>query len=219
MLYDCSECQSHACMGGEGKSPANCPMNMPGYEDKLRSLYAAGETRAMANAAATACGTEEDRNLTPRIKVLVEFLKKMGYKKIGIIFCAMVFDEMDWLSKILRKNGFEVVSACCLNGGTNISEHGVEIPDPPVKPGYDPACNPIGQARLMNAQHTEFNIVSSLCAGHDTLAFRFSEAPCSLLSIKDVSMEMCPINALHLYKKYPELLDPEPPKPGTMLEN
>lgn len=212
MLYDCSECKSRVCMTGTGKAPANCPMRAPGYDEKIRSAYAQKTVCAMENAAQTACGTKEDRDLTPRIKVLIEYMKKMGYKKIGIIFCAMVFSEMDWLSRILRKCGFEVVSACCLNGGTNITEHGVELPEPAVKPGYDPACNPIGQARLMNAQHTEFNIVSSLCAGHDTLAFRYSEAPCSLLSIKDVSMEMCPINALHLYPKYPELLDPDPVK-------
>ena len=187
-------------------------MRMPGYAEKVAAAYARPENAALEAASQTVCGTKADRDLTPRLKVVIEYCRKMGYKKIGIAFCAMVFEEMDWYSRMLRKNGFEVVSACCLNGGTNITDHGVPLPEVCMGPGYDPACNPIGQARLLNAQHTDFNIVTTLCAGHDTLTFFYSDAPCTFLSVKDVATEMCPINALRMYEKYPFLLDPEPEK-------
>ena len=36
----------------------------------------------------------EGYGVWPRLRETAEFCKKMGYKKIGIAFCAMVFEEM-----------------------------------------------------------------------------------------------------------------------------
>lgn len=208
MLFDCSSCVSQACILGNKTLPEHCPMRLPGYDESVRQIYAQSSVASQQIATQTLCGTKKERDAFPRLKLLIEYCKKMDYHKIGIAFCCMVFDEMNQLSRILRKCGFEVVSVCCLNGGTNITEHDVPLPEVTIGPGFDPACNPVGQARLLNAQAADFVIVCSLCAGHDSLAFRFCQAPCTLLSVKDVAMDMCPLNALKLYQKYPEIMDP-----------
>jgi len=39
-----------------------------------------------------------------------------------------------------------------------------------VRPGtFEPACNPIAQARLLNQAGTDMNIIIGLCVGHDML--------------------------------------------------
>ena len=38
-------------------------------------------------------------------------------------------------------------------------------------------CNPIAQAKLLNQAKTEFNICLGLCVGHDSLFYRYCEAP------------------------------------------
>ena len=34
-------------------------------------------------------------------------------------------------------------------------------------------CNPIGQALLMNSEHTDMNIILGLCVGHDSLVMKY----------------------------------------------
>ena len=38
-------------------------------------------------------------------------------------------------------------------------------------------CNPIAQAELLNRAETQFNICLGLCVGHDSLFYRYSQAP------------------------------------------
>ncbi|CEP66361.1 Protein of unknown function DUF1847 [Moorella glycerini] len=45
---------------------------------------------------------------------------------------------------------------------------------------YEPMCNPIGQAKLLNAAGTDLNVIVCLCVGHDTLFIKYSEAPVCL---------------------------------------
>ena len=46
-------------------------------------------------------------------------------------------------------------------------------------------CNPIYQAKLLNHEKTDFNILLGLCVGHDSLFFKFAEAPTTVLAVKD----------------------------------
>ena len=51
-----------------------------------------------------------------------------------------------------------------------------------IRPGqYESLCNPVGQAMLLNKAGTELNIVVGLCVGHDSLFFKHSGAPVTVL--------------------------------------
>ncbi len=47
------------------------------------------------------------------------------------------------------------------------------------------ACNPIGQAMLLNRAETDMNVVVGLCVDHDILFTKHSEAPVTTLIAKD----------------------------------
>ena len=51
-----------------------------------------------------------------RVEEVVEFAKRMGYRKLVIATCVGLIAESRTLAKILRKNGFEVYGAACKTG-------------------------------------------------------------------------------------------------------
>ena len=63
-------------------------------------------------------------------------------------------------------------------------------------------CNPIYQAKLFNYEKTEFNILLGLCVGHDSLFFKFSEAPTTVLAVKDRVTGHNPLAAIYLSHSY-----------------
>jgi uncharacterized metal-binding protein len=63
-------------------------------------------------------------------------------------------------------------------------------------------CNPIAQAEFLNGEETDFNIVLGLCVGHDTLFFKYSKAPVTVLAVKDRALAHNPLGALYLADGY-----------------
>ena len=79
----------------------------------------------------------------------------------------------------------EPYSACCKAGSIDKLDLGLQENDK-VRPGtFEPACNPIAQARILNAEGMEMNIIMGLCVGHDMLFSKHSEAPVTTLVVKD----------------------------------
>lgn len=208
----CASCKVEYCeLGDKENCPKNCPMRCEEYMDTILDRYMDEETHKFYQATKMCTGTEDEMRWTPRLRNFINLAKYMGYKKIGIAFCGYCFNEAKDFSDILRHEGIEVVSAMCLNGGINITKHEVPLPPYAEECGFDPACNPIGQARLMNAQKTDFNIIMGLCAGHDSLFMKYSEAMCTVFALKDPAMLDMPLNALRLMKNYPHIFtDPSP---------
>lgn len=95
-------------------------------------------------------------------------------------------------------------SVVCKIGGIDKNLHGIEN-------GGNAMCNPIGQAVLLNKQKTEFNIALGLCVGHDSLFFKYSEAPVTVLAAKDKVLAHNPMGALyHADGYYRNVLFPFP---------
>ena len=63
-------------------------------------------------------------------------------------------------------------------------------------------CNPILQAKLLNRQGTELNIVVGLCVGHDSLFYKYSDALCTTLVTKDRVTGNNPAAALYTADSY-----------------
>jgi uncharacterized metal-binding protein len=137
-----------------------------------------------------------------RIQETAEFARRMGYRRLGVAFCAGLHDEARTLVGILEAQGFEVVSVVCKVGGTPKEAIGLGD-DQKVRVGeFESMCSPIAQAAVLNAERTDFNILVGLCVGHDSLFLRHSNALCTVLVAKDRVLAHAPAAALHTANSY-----------------
>jgi len=138
----------------------------------------------------------------PRVQEICEFAKKMGYRKLGIAFCAGLYSEARSLTKILKVQGFEVVSVVCKTGCTSKETLGLKE-DEKVRIGeFESMCSPVVQAFILNEEKTDFNILVGLCVGHDSLFFKYSEAYTTVLISKDRVLAHNPGAALYTSNSY-----------------
>lgn len=137
-----------------------------------------------------------------RIVEICEFAEKMGYRRLGMAFCAGLTAEAAIIEEILKERGFEVASVLCKAGRTPKDRLGLKD-DEKIFQGTDESmCNPIYQAELLNSEKTEFNILLGLCVGHDSLFFKYSEAPVTVLAVKDRVTGHNPLAAIYLSNSY-----------------
>lgn len=135
-----------------------------------------------------------------RVEEVIEFSKRMGYKKLGIATCVGLIEESRILAQILRKNGFEVYGAVCKVGSFLKADVGVSE-EYMTRTGAV-MCNPIMQAELLNQAETDFNVVMGLCVGHDSLFYKYSKALVTTLVAKDRVLAHNPAGALYQAKAY-----------------
>jgi len=137
-----------------------------------------------------------------RIVEICEFAKKMGYQRLGLAFCVGLSREASVVDNILKSHGFDVISVLCKAGRT--PKETIDITDDEkIFRGTDEAmCNPIFQARLLNHEKTEFNILMGLCVGHDSLFFKFADAPPTVLAVKDRVTGHNPMAAIYTSSSY-----------------
>jgi len=131
----------------------------------------------------------------PRIREVIEFCYMMGYKKVGMAFCVGLHEEARRAADILRKNGLEVVSVVCKVGHVEKSEVDIKARFHDIDT-YEDMCNPILQAKLLNEQKTDFNIMFGLCVGHDSLFYKYSDAMVTSLVSKDRVTAHNPVAAI-----------------------
>ncbi|HWQ62267.1 MAG TPA: DUF1847 domain-containing protein [Negativicutes bacterium] len=138
----------------------------------------------------------------PRIQELIEFSRKMGYRRLGLAFCAGLHQEAATVTRILEDHGFEVVSVICKVGG--VGKEAIDIkPEEKVRIGsFEPMCNPVAQAEVLNAAGTDFNILLGLCVGHDSLFIKYSQAMVSVFAVKDRVLGHNPLAAVYNYESY-----------------
>ncbi|MBQ0018507.1 MAG: DUF1847 domain-containing protein [Clostridiales bacterium] len=129
-----------------------------------------------------------------RVEELIVFARRMGYKKLGIATCVGLISESRKLAQILRNHGFEVYGVACKCGTQRKDSVGC---DPSCNELGVNMCNPVLQAKLLNAEKTDFNIVMGLCVGHDSLFYKHSDALVTTLVAKDRVLGHNPAAALY----------------------
>ena len=132
-----------------------------------------------------------------RVEDTVALAKMMGFKKIGIATCIGLLSETQSLVTILAAQGFEPFSACCKAGSIDKMELGLSESNKVRPNSFEPACNPIAQARILNNRGMEMNIIMGLCVGHDMLFSKYSDAPVTTLVAKDRVTGHNPVAALY----------------------
>ena len=157
------------------------------------------EDEEQGNIARVSAGIEgEFYGKLTRVEETIEFIKRMGYKKIGIASCVGLMNETRIFAKILKANKIRYYTVGCKIGAVDKTEIGV----PNEKKlnrgcGHESMCNPIMQAKVLAAQGTDFNIVIGLCVGHDTLFLKNTEAPTTVMIVKDRVLGHNPVAALY----------------------
>jgi hypothetical protein len=63
-------------------------------------------------------------------------------------------------------------------------------------------CPTLVQAKLLNQEKTQFNILLGLCVGHDSLFFKYGAAPTTVLAVKDRVTGHNPLAAIYLSDSY-----------------
>ena len=121
----------------------------------------------------------------PRMQEICEFAHKMGYSRLGLAFCGCLAREAAVVDQILKNHGFETVSVVCKAGAVPKEEIGVRDDEKIHIGEHESMCNPVLQAMLLNKASTHLNIVLVLCVGHDSLFFKYAEAPSTVLAAKD----------------------------------
>jgi uncharacterized metal-binding protein len=138
----------------------------------------------------------------PRVEEIMNFAQRIGAQHLGIASCIGLIREARILQEILEANGFKVDSVCCKVGSIDKEKIGLKDEEK-IHPGqYESLCNPVGQAMLLSKAGTELNIVVGLCVGHDSLFFKHSEAPVTVLVAKDRVTGHNPVAALYTSQSY-----------------
>ena len=201
----CAYCPPNvrACRQGESaeRGPGFCPTRVdPEAQETARALYDEPETRKVSRESAVV--ESQGYCKWTRVEEIVQFAKRMGFRRIGIANCISFVDHAHVLSGILESHGFEVVSVACKTGSIPKEELGIADHEK-VRPGqFESLCNPVAQAELLNAHGCELNVVMGLCVGHDSLFFKHAKGLTTVLVAKDRVLGHNPLAALQLADSY-----------------
>ena len=199
------------CKNGAGKGPSFCSTKLyteviekaaEEYKQPDIRKFAAEAARQEASAYSRDTRTGMLKPIKPRIVEIMDFCNRMGYHRLGLAFCGALHSEASIVSKIFKENGFEVISVICKVGGIDKSDLGLTKEEKIRGDTFEPMCNPISQAEILNEANTEFNILLGLCVGHDSLFFKYSNALCTVFTVKDRLLGHNPLAAIYTNHSY-----------------
>lgn len=195
------------CWTPEGRAPEGCSTRLyPEAVQRSRELFREepdmmefAKQAALQEAAcyeASPFNPEQNVPLKPRILEVIEFCQRQNYHRLGMAFCIGLKNEAAMLNRILERHGFEVVSVACKVGCTDKSFLGLSEEEK-IRPRYESMCNPVAQALILNEAETEFNLMLGLCVGHDSMFFKYAQAPTTVIAVKDRLLGHNPLAALY----------------------
>jgi uncharacterized metal-binding protein len=181
---ECAKCRTLDCYT-KGK-------DCTGAKNEIAGLYT-DEPQTLAIMEAAAALEAEGYLTLPRVQQLIRFGKKMGYRHLGMAFCAGLHREARLLEELLAPH-FAITSGCCKVCG--IAKEDFKLPKAHAS-GVEVICNPVGQAEILNRAGTELNLLVGLCLGHDMLFNKHSAAPVTTVIVKDWVLANNPAGALY----------------------
>lgn len=194
----CTDCGLLNCYRREKSFPQFCLTTNTDNEmiEEVNQLYLNDEfVSRLSQAAAEIEGTYYGK--ITRVEEIILFAKKIGAKKIGIATCVGLMSEAKTFARILQAKGLESYSVICKVGSTDKTEVGVDEELKIQKGCHESLCNPVLQAKLLNQEKTDLNVIVGLCVGHDSLFIKYSEALVTTLITKDRVLGHNPAAALY----------------------
>ena len=214
---NCARCPfkiaDRLCREAQGKSPDFCPtanlqelvgQSLDEYRthDDLHEFARQASIQESSGYGNHDQGYENVRPIKSRIEEIIEFAERMDYKKLGMAFCIGLRKEAQAIEKLIGARGFEMVTVVCKVGRSSKQIIVLDRSEQ-IDPAKDEAmCNPVLQAMVLNREKTDFNILLGLCVGHDSLFFKYSEALCTVLAVKDRLLGHNPLAAVYNLDSY-----------------
>lgn len=195
----CADCGVTACDGKGNSFPEFCLTKKMTEKEKEEILEIYGEQENQKVMVEAANVEAEFYMEKTRVEEIIEFAKKIEAQKIGIATCVGLIRETKILAKILRKNEFQVYCVACKVGAINKTKAGIDAKCLEIG---ESMCNPIMQAKLLNEEKTDLNIVMGLCVGHDSLFYKYAEGLTTTLVTKDRVLGHNPVAALYTAESY-----------------
>ena len=212
IILSCSDCAALACRAkNESRYPAFCLTEHVDNDQLAKVMKIYEDNQEMGDISRVSAGIEgEFYGRLTRVEETIEFIRRMGFKKIGIASCVGLMRETSIFARILKASGIDYFTVGCKVGAVDKTEIGV----PNEKKlnggcGHESMCNPIMQAKTLAANGCDFNIVIGLCVGHDTLFLRHSKVPTTVMIVKDRVLQHNPAAALYgaqsMYSRFKNL--------------
>ena len=205
----CAECGTLNCHKHDSRYPKFCLTTNAedeAIEETLECYKVEGIDRDIFFAAAEV-EAKYYGQLT-RVEEILAFATRLNAKKIGIASCVGLANEAKLFAEILKVNGFDVFMAVCKVGSRDKTEIGLTEAQK-IRPNtFEPLCNPILQARYLDEQGADLNVIIGLCVGHDSLFIKYTQVPTTYLIVKDRVLGHNPAAALYS-SYYKKLLTPK----------
>ncbi len=182
-LTECDLCDHFACSQAK-----DC---FDGRDETIKSYQADRPTLILARAAADVEAAHYGR--ATRLEEIVHFARAINARHVGVAFCTGFKTEARIYCDLMRRR-FKVSSVCCKNCAVPKATFSM----PHVRPvEKETMCNPKGQAERLNEAQTDLNVLIGLCVGHDSIFFKHSAAPVTVLIAKDRVLAHNPVGALY----------------------
>ena len=180
--YNCGDCSTLNCGKQNSTYPSFClTESLTGAEmDEVIRIYKE-EPQTAAIAVASAEVAAEGYGKWNRAQEIAEFAKRLGAKKVGIASCVGLVKESKQFVAYLYSQGIDNYSVLCKVGA--IDKKKIDVPK--RKNEHESICNPVLQARILQREKTDLNVIIGLCVGHDSLFIKYSKAPVTYLIVKD----------------------------------
>ena len=195
----CAACGTIRCKNANGEYPEFCLTQALDQKLLDESLEVYDNNEQLGTIARVSAGIEgEFYGRMTRVEETIEFIKRTGAKKVGIATCVGLIPETRLFTKLLDREKINYYTVGCKVGAVDKTRIGI----PEEKKvnhgcGHESMCNPILQAKILNEQKTDLNIMIGLCVGHDSLFLKFVEAPTTVLIVKDRVLLHNPAAALY----------------------
>ncbi len=199
-VFSCCDCTRYSCKAKkEDAYPPFCLTKEIDKEllEETVNIYKTDEE--VGKIAVTSASIEgEFYCRMTRVEETIEFIKRMGYKKIGVASCVGLMRETSMFCKLLKAEGLDYYAVGCKIGAVDKTEVGVPN-EKKINGGcaHESMCNPIMQAKVLAANGCDFNVLVGLCVGHDTLFIKFTEVPTTVLVAKDRVLQHNTVAALY----------------------
>ncbi len=206
------EMSQRLCKIENGKAPNGCPTQYkPHCIEQSLQAYQDAETCEFARQASLQesagygdrhLGYSRIHPIRSRIQETIEFAWRMNYRRLGLAFCVGLRNEAKIVEKLMADHGFDMISVVCKAGRVPKEAIGIREAEKVVPSTFESMCNPVLQAMILNDEKTQFNILLGLCVGHDSLFFKYSQAPCTVLAVKDRLLGHNPLAAVYTLDSY-----------------
>lgn len=197
----CIDCGQINCKYQNKQYPDFCitPKLNESDIDEIKKLYQEPENQKVAKISSEI--EAEFYGKYTRVEEIIEFARRLNFKRIGIASCVGLINESRTFAKILKKNNFEVYGTICKIGSLKKTEN-IDLSKEKTAITGNIMCNPILQAKILNKEKTQLNVVIGLCVGHDSLFYKYSDALTTTLITKDRVLAHNPAGALYQSKTY-----------------